>query len=103
MPATWPGCIGPANIATFESATGRRDRLTRQIEVVLPAWSLAPVVRALQALRGIALVNAATIIAELGDLTRFANPRHLMAYLRLVPSEQSSGQGDAKAGSPKPG
>ena len=90
-------------IATVEAATERRDRLTRQIEVVLPAWSLAPVVRALQALRGIALVNAATIIAELGDLTRFANPRHLMAYLGLVPSEQSSGQTRRQGGITKAG
>src|SRR5215211_6875476 len=97
-------------IATVEAATERRDRLTRQIEMVLPAWSLAPVVRALQALRGIALVNAATIIAELGDLTRFANPRHLMAYPRhlmaylgLVPSEQSSGQRRRQGGITKAG
>jgi transposase len=90
-------------IATVEAATERRDRLTRQIEVVLPAWSLAPVVRALQALRGIALVTAATIIAELGDLTRFANPRHLMAYLGLVPSEQSSGQRRRQGGITKAG
>src|SRR5579864_2533304 len=36
-------------------------------------------------------VAAATVIAELGDITRFANPRQLMAYLGLVPSEHSSG------------
>jgi transposase len=54
-------------------------------------WSLGPVVRALQALRGMALVAAATVVAELGDVTRFANPRQLMAYLGLVPSEHSSG------------
>ena len=46
---------------------------------------------ALQSLRGMALVTAATIIAELGDLSRFINPRQLMAYLGLVPSEHSSG------------
>jgi transposase len=90
-------------IATVEAATERRDRLTRQIEMVLRDWSLAPVVRALQALRGIALVNAATIIAELGDLTRFANPRHLMAYLGLVPAEQSSGQRRRQGGITKAG
>ena len=90
-------------IATVEAATERRDRLTRQIEMILPDWSLAPVVRALQALRGIALVNAATIMAELGDLTRFANPRHLMAYLGLVPSEQSSGPTRRQGGITKAG
>jgi len=47
----------------------------------------------LQAFRGIQLVTAVTIAAELGDLKRFAKPRQLMAYLGLVPTEHSSGQG----------
>jgi transposase len=79
------------HIATIEAATDRRDRLTKQIEIMLSNWSLAPVVHALQSLRGMALVTAATMIAELGDLSRFTNPRQLMAYLGLVPSEHSSG------------
>ena len=78
-------------IATIEAATARRDRLEASIVAALPDWSLAPVVRALQALRGMALVAAATLAAELGDITRFENPRQLMAYLGLVPSEHSSG------------
>jgi transposase len=78
-------------ITTIEAATARRDRLEACIEAVLPEWSLAPVVRALQALRGMALIAAATLVAELGDITRFDNPRQLMAYLGLVPSEHSSG------------
>jgi transposase len=78
-------------IATIEAATARRDRLEASIEAALPDWTLAPVVRALQALRGMALIAAATLVAELGDITRFDNPRQLMAYLGLVPSEQSSG------------
>ena len=90
-------------IATVEAATERRDRLTGQIEILLADWSLAPVVRALQALRGVALVNAATMVAELGDLTRFANPRQLMAYLGLVPSEHSSGQSRRQGGITKAG
>ena len=69
----------------------RRDRLEKHIEAVLPEWSLAPVVEALQALRGVRLVAAATLVAELGDITHFTNTRELMAYLGLVPSEHSSG------------
>jgi transposase len=61
-------------IAAVEAATVRRERLEAHIEAVLPDWSLAPVVRALQAMRGMALVAAATLVAELGDMTRFANP-----------------------------
>ena len=58
-------------------------------------------VRALQAMRGMALVAAATVIAELGDITRFANPRQLMAYLGLVPSEHSSGAALRQGGTTK--
>ena len=79
-------------IAAIEAATARRDRLEAHIEAALPKWSLAPVVEALQALRGVGLVAAATLMAELGDITRFSNPRQLMAYLGLVPSEHCSGR-----------
>ncbi len=66
--------------------------------------SLAPVVHALQSLRGMALVTAATMIAELGDLSRFTNPaRQLMAYLGLVPSEHSSGATRRQGGITKAG
>jgi transposase len=54
-------------------------------------WSLAPVVPALMAMRGIDLVAAVTILAEIGDLQRFESPRQLMAYLGLVSSERSTG------------
>jgi transposase len=90
-------------IATVEAATERRDRLTKQIEIVVAEWSLAPFVRAVQALRGMALVNAATLVAELGDITRFASPRQLMAYLGLVPSEHSSGERRRQGGITKAG
>jgi transposase len=90
-------------IETIEAATARRDRLTAQIEALLPSWSLAPVVLALQAMRGMALVNAATLIAELGDLTRFADARQLMAFLGLVPSENSSGGTVSRGGITKTG
>ncbi|MCP5080381.1 MAG: IS110 family transposase [Alphaproteobacteria bacterium] len=90
-------------IQTIEAATARRDRLSRQIEEMLSDWSLAPVVHGLQALRGIALVSAATVIAELGDITRFTSPSQLMAYLGLVPCEQSSGQTRRQGGITKAG
>jgi transposase len=90
-------------IAAVEVAQIRRDRLTAQIETMLPDWTLAPVVTALQTMRGMALVNAATLIAELGDLSRFTNPRQLMAYLGLVPSEHSSGASVKRGGITKAG
>src|ERR1700682_333404 len=90
-------------IQAVEAAEARRDRLTAQIEAMLPDWTLAPVVAALQTMRGMALVNAATLIAELGDLSRFANPCQLMAYLGLVPSEHSSGSSVKRGGITKAG
>ena len=90
-------------IQTVEAAAARRDRLTAQIAAMLPDWSLAPVVAALPTMRGMALVNAASLMAELGDLSRFANPRQLMAYLGLVPSEHSSGTSIKRGGLTKAG
>jgi transposase len=57
----------------------------------VPDWSLAEVVTALMAMRGIDLIAAATFLAEIGDLSRFPTPRELMGYLGLVPSEDSTG------------
>jgi transposase len=78
-------------IDTIGEAERRVERLTEQIRELLPEWRRAPVVAALQALRGVSMVTAVTLVAEIGDITRFSNPRELMADLGLVPSEYSSG------------
>jgi transposase len=72
-------------------AEARVPRLTEQIRHFLPHWRRAPWVAAYQALRGVSLIVAVTVVAEVGDLSRFKNPKELMAYLGLVPSEHSSG------------
>jgi len=76
----------------LEQATARVDELTRDIAEAVETWALRPLVRALQALRGVDLVSAVTWAAEIGDFNRFAHPKALMAYLGLVPSEHSSGE-----------
>jgi transposase len=73
-------------------AERRLKRVEEQISGLLPEWNLRPVVDALQAMRGIALINAVVLVAEVGDFTRFSNPRQLMAYFGLVPGERSSGE-----------
>jgi transposase len=73
------------------SAASRVALIEKQMREALEQWSLRPVVQALRALRGVDTVAAMTLLAELGDLRRFDSPRQLMAYLGLVPSEQSSG------------
>jgi transposase len=75
---------GASRMRTAEARVGR---LIQQIEDLAPEWSMAPVVEALQAMRGVAFIVAATVVAEIGDFSRFDNPRKLMAYLGLTPSE----------------
>src|SRR2546422_10748257 len=66
-------------------------------------WRLHPVVDALQALRGVQFTVAITMVAEIGDLTRFEHPSELMKFLGLVPSEYSSGQRRQQGGITKTG
>jgi transposase len=79
-------------IEAVRTSKERVLRLEAAIEEFVPQWSLAPVVQALQALRGVDLIVAVTFATEIGDLSRFENPRQLMAYLGLVPSERSTGE-----------
>ena len=72
--------------------TERLQRLEHALQDQGKAWRLAPVVDALQALRGVQFTVAVTIVAALGDLTRFDTPRQLMSYLGLTPAEYSSGE-----------
>jgi transposase len=78
-------------VDAVKAATQRVHDLGDQLLRALPSWSLAPVVDALVALRGIDVLAATVLLAELGDISRFDSPKQLMAYLGLVPSEHSSG------------
>jgi len=78
-------------LLAVRQAQERIERLEQAIRAAVPEWSLAPVVTALMAMRGIDLVSATIFLAEIGDLSRFQSPRELMGYLGLVPSEQSTG------------
>src|SRR5215217_9073067 len=72
----------------IDDAETRLERLTQHVAEVVCSWSMAPVVEAYQALRGVAFLTAVTFVAEIGDVRRFETPRQLMAYLGLVPSER---------------
>lgn len=58
---------------------------------IVPSWTMAPVVKALQAMREVGFLTVSAFVAEAGDLRRFDHPRQLMAFLGLVPSERSTG------------
>jgi transposase len=79
-------------LLAIEQATQRVTRLEELIAVQVPQWRLYPAVKALMCLRGFQLTAAAVLVAELGDVRRFAHPRHVMAFLGLVPKEATSGQ-----------
>src|SRR5829696_504699 len=90
----------------IEDAEARLERLTQQVSEVVSSWSMAPVVEAYQAMRGVAFLTAVTFVAEIGDVRRFETPRQLMAYVGLVPSERSTGEqvrrgSITKAGNPR--
>ena len=87
----------------MKDAEARVERLTGQIAELLPDWDVAPVVEAVQAMRGVAFIVAVTVVAEVGDFHRFNNPRQLMAYLGLTPSEHSSGASVRRGGITKAG
>ena len=87
---------GPQQIAFQEyihainDATDRLERLAKAVEDALPGWKWEPVVRALMSLRGVQVLTAMTLVAEVGDFSRFDDPRSLMHFFGLTPSEHSS-------------
>jgi transposase len=80
-------------LRTVQDQGERVARLTASIVELVETWSLRPLVKALQALRGINVISGTVLAAELGDLRRFASAPKLMGYIGLVPSEHSSGEG----------
>ena len=76
---------------TIVERTKRLARLVNELEHQVKQWRYYPVVKAVQAMRGVRFLIAASLIAELGDLRRFDTPRKLMNYLGLTPKEDSSG------------
>lgn len=85
-------------IDAIEDCTGRLQRLGEQLQAIVPTWSMAPVVAAYQAMRGVSFEVAVTFVAEIGDVRRFDSPRQVMAFLGLVPAERSTGDNVRRAG-----
>lgn len=85
------------------SCAERIGRLDAALTEVVAEWTMGPVVAAFQAMRGLCLVNATTVVAEAGDVRRFDHPRQLMAFLGLVPSERSTGETRKQGGITKAG
>ena len=86
------------HVDAVRDADERLARFDAHIEELVPSWSMAPLVAAYQAMRGVSLLVAATFAVEVGDVRRFDNPRQLMAFLGLVPSERSTGDSVKRGG-----
>lgn len=82
---------------------GRVKALEEEMRQAMEGWSLAAVVTSLMALRGFEMITAMTVVAELGDISRFDTARQVMAHLGLVPSEYSSGTRQQRGGITKTG
>src|SRR5437899_5070002 len=103
-------CPTPAQQIVFQEyvravseQTERLQRLEAELPALVQSWRWAPVVEAIQALRGVQFSAAVTLIAELGELTRFETPRQLMSYLGLIPSEYTTGEHRRQGGITKTG
>jgi transposase len=90
-------------ILAAQHAKERLERIEAAVVEFIPQWSLAPLVEALQALRGVRLPTATAIAAEIGDLGRFGSARQFMGYLGLVPGERSTGETVRRLGITKAG
>ena len=91
------------DVRAISEQTERLQRLEQELQEHMKTWRLEPVVEALQALGGVQFTVAITLVAELGDLTRFDNSRQLMSYLGLIPAEYSSGDRRRQGGITKAG
>ncbi len=90
-------------LLAINQATQRVERLDDLIAAQVPSWRMYPAVQALMCLRGFQLTAATVLVAELGDVRRFTHPRHVMAFLGLVPREHTSGDSRKLGGITKAG
>lgn len=90
-------------VDTVRALTQRVGAFDQHIERASNESVFWPVIQALMALRGVSLLSATTVVAEIGDLRRFAGAPQLMAYLGVVPSEHSSGGKRSRGGITKTG
>jgi len=95
--------VFPEYVRAVSEQTERRQRLEAELATVVARWRWYPVGGAIQALRGVQGPAAVTLSAELGDCSRFDNPRQLMSYLGLIPSEHTSGERRRQGGITKTG
>ncbi len=103
MPRTAQQIAFQEYIHAINDATEQLDRLSQAVENALAGWKWEPVVRALMSLRGVQVLTGMTLVAEVGDFSRFDKARSLMHFFGLTPSEHSSGGSRVQGGITKCG
>ena len=91
MPAPAQKMILEEYIQRMDALSGQIKRIEDQMRQLLETWKRRPLVEGLMGMRGFQMVAAMVIVSEIGHFGRFKHPKQLMAYLGLVPSEESSG------------
>ena len=91
FPQPWSQIAYQEHRRAIDERLAQCERLETALREAAPAWRFYPVVQAIQALRGVQFTVAISLIAEIGELSRFDHPRQLMAWLGVTPSEHSSG------------
>lgn len=90
--STWQQLAFEEHRRTIEDRLAQCNRLEAALREAVVNWRLYPAVLGLQTMRGVKFATAVGMLAELGDLSRFAHPRQLMAWLGVTPCEHSSGE-----------
>jgi transposase len=80
------------HLHAIEDRLAQCERIQAMLQESATRWRFYPVIRAIQALRGVQFTVAVGLIAELGELSRFASAPQLMAWLGMTPSEYSTGE-----------
>jgi transposase len=100
-PTAAPQIVFPADGPAGTEPPARLHRLEEARQAQGQTWRLAPVVAALQGLRGVQVTVAPTTVAALGDRCRVENPRPLLSSCGLTPSDYSVGRGGGRAAAPR--
>lgn len=79
-------------LQNLHEAEQRIKRLEEEIQAQATEGVHSPMIQALMCLRGVAVITATSLVAEIGSFKRFQSPKQLMAYTGLVPSERSTGE-----------
>jgi transposase len=79
-------------LISIAGAAERIERCELAMRDLLSGWRLEPAVQALMAMKGFQIVAAMILVSELGGIDRFVHPRQVMAYLGLIPSENTSSE-----------